>query len=223
MIVFSELTAACYWPASHCIPAQTLSAVLMAFTTTVRSWCLTPTGVCAVTVESCKINRLLFADGLVLLAFLNRALYLVGFLLRAIQAEMKISTKKTEALCISRNLWQCTLQVNGNTLLQVEKFQCLRGWVIFTTDGKWNREIDTRVCGEKHSIAWALLLATKREISNVHESWVMTERMLSKVQAAEIGSLRRVHGVTSGVFMGRRPTHLPRAPLIRDLFEVLRA
>jgi len=29
-----------------------------------------------------------------------------------------------------------------------------------------------------------------------HESWVMTERMLSQVQAAEMGSLKKVESVT---------------------------
>jgi len=32
-----------------------------------------------------------------------------------------------------------------------------------------------------------------------HESWVMTERMLTQVQAAEMEFLRRVHGVTKGL------------------------
>jgi len=31
-----------------------------------------------------------------------------------------------------------------------------------------------------------------------HESWVMTEGVISQVQAAEMGFLRRVHGVTLG-------------------------
>ena len=30
-----------------------------------------------------------------------------------------------------------------------------------------------------------------------HESWVMTERVLPQVQAAEMGFLRRVHSVTT--------------------------
>jgi len=31
-----------------------------------------------------------------------------------------------------------------------------------------------------------------------HESWIVTERALSQVQAAEVGGLRRVHGETLG-------------------------
>jgi len=58
-----------------------------------------------------------------------------------------------------------------------------------------------------------LSVVTKRELSNTakllvfksvflpifaygHESWVMTERILSLEQAAEMGFLRRVHGLT---------------------------
>jgi len=56
-------------------------------------------------------------------------------------------------------------------------------------------------------------VVTKRELSNTtklsvfksvfvpiltygHESWVMTERILTQVLALEMGFLRRVHGVT---------------------------
>jgi len=62
-------------------------------------------------------------------------------------------------------------------------------------------------------------VVTKREFSNTeklsvfksvvvpiltcgHESWVMTEIMLTQVQAAEMGFLRRVHGVT-GAYRGQ--------------------
>jgi len=41
------------------------------------------------------------------------------------QAGMKISTKTIEVLCLSRRLRQCILQVNGNTLQQVETFKYL--------------------------------------------------------------------------------------------------
>jgi len=58
-------------------------------------------------------------------------------------------------------------------------------------------------------------VATKRELSNTvklsvfksifvpilsydHESWVMTERILTQVQTPKLGFLRRVHGVTQG-------------------------
>ena len=56
-------------------------------------------------------------------------------------AGMKISTAKTEVLHLSRNPDQCVLQVNGATLKQVEKFN----WVAFTSDGRQDEELDTRI------------------------------------------------------------------------------
>ena len=38
---------------------------------------------------------------------------------------------------------QCMLQVSGNTLQQVKKFKYRR--VVFTSGGRRNREIDTRI------------------------------------------------------------------------------
>ena len=77
--------------------------------------------------------------------------------------------------------------------------------VVFASDGTRNKEIDTRELYR--------FVVAKRELSNTaklsvfksvivpipicgHESWVMTEGILSQVQAAEIGFLRRVYGVT---------------------------
>ena len=49
---------------------------------------------------------------------------------------MKISTKRKDVLCLSRNARQCMLQVNGNTLQQVDKFAYLTfGWHSRVTEG----------------------------------------------------------------------------------------
>jgi len=69
-----------------------------------------------VTIGSCRINRLLFANNLVLLAssehdFQQALDRLLGTCDRA---GLKISTKKTEVLCLSTNPRQCTL--SGITL-----------------------------------------------------------------------------------------------------------
>jgi len=125
---------------------------------------------------------------------------------------MKISTKlKTEVSCLPRNPSQCKLQVSGNTLHQVEKFKYLG--VVFTSDGRQNKEIDTRVgkanavlCELYHSVAtdWKLSNTAKLSVfksvavpilTHRHESCAMTERVLSQMQAAELGFLRRLHGV----------------------------
>jgi len=78
------------------------------------------------------------------------------------------------------------------------------------------QEIDARI-GNDNAVLRELYrsVVTKRELSNTiklsvfksiyaliltcgHESWVMTERILTQVQAPKLGFLRRVHGVTKG-------------------------
>ena len=82
----------------------------------------------------------------------------------------------------------------------IEKFKYLG--VVFTSDGRRNREVDTRF-GKANAVLLELdrYLVTERELSNIamlsdfksviapiltygHEFWVVTERVLSKVQAA---------------------------------------
>ena len=104
------------------------------------------------------------------------------------------------------------LQVNGATLKQVEKFKYLE--VAFTSHGRQDEELDTRI-GKASAVMRALhySVVMKRELSKKaklsifkavfvpiltygHESWVMTERMRSQVQASEMRFLRRIEGVT---------------------------
>ena len=127
-------------------------------------------------------------------------------------AGMKINTAKTEVLHLSRNPDQSVLQVNGATLKQVEKFRYLG--VAFTSDGRQDEELDTRI-GKASAVMRALhySVVMKRELSKNsklsifkaifvpilaygHESWVMTERMRSQVQASEMRFLRRIEGDT---------------------------
>ena len=56
---------------------------------------------------------------------------------------MKISTKQSEVLCLTRNLSQYALQLSGNTLKQVDKFVYLG--VQFTSNGRRSKEINTRI------------------------------------------------------------------------------
>ena len=95
---------------------------------------------------------------------------------------------------------------------QVEKFKYLG--VAFTSDGRQDEELDTRI-GKASAVMRALhySVVMKRELSKKaklsifkavfvpiltygHESWVMTERMRSQVQASEMRFLRRIEGVT---------------------------
>ena len=118
------------------------------------------------TIGNCKISRLLFADGLVLLSSTESGLQraLNSFADAYNTAGMKISTAKTEVLHLSRNPDQCVLQVNGATLKQVEKFKYLG--VAFTSDGRQDEELDTQI-GKTSAVMRALhyLVAMKRELS----------------------------------------------------------
>jgi len=71
-------------------------------------------------------------------------------------------TEKSRTL--SRHPRQCILQVNRNTLQQVKTFKYL--WVVFTSDGSRNKEIDTRI-GKVNAVLreiyWSVLM--KRELS----------------------------------------------------------
>ena len=104
---------------------------------------LTRTDEC-LTIERCKISRLFFADDLVLLASLESGLQkaLNGFAAACDIAGMKISSSKTEVLRLSRIPVQCSLQVSGVSLRQVENFRYFG--VAFTSDGRQDEELDVR-------------------------------------------------------------------------------
>ena len=93
---------------------------------------------------------------------------------------------------------------------QVEEFKYLV--VLFTSEGRMEREID-RWIGAVAAVMWSLYcsVVVKRELSQKaklsiyqsvyvptltygHELWVMTERIRSQIQAAEMSFLRRVAG-----------------------------
>ncbi|KAI3370818.1 hypothetical protein L3Q82_007344 [Scortum barcoo] len=57
---------------------------------------------------------------------------------------MRISTSKSEAMVLDRKRVACPLQVGGEVLPQVEEFKYLSG-VLFTSEGKMEREIDRRI------------------------------------------------------------------------------
>ena len=58
-----------------------------------------------------------------------------------LDAQMEISTVKTEIMCPSRHLVQCSFQTNGVTLQQMEKFKYLG--VAFSSDGRQDYELET--------------------------------------------------------------------------------
>jgi len=77
--------------------------------------------------------------------------------------------------------------------------------VVFTSGGRRNKEIDIQIAKTNavlrepafehyKAVSLSVIVPT---LTYGHESWVMTERVLPQVQAAEMGFLRRVHSVTS--------------------------
>ena len=125
---------------------------------------------------------------------------------------MKIITAETEIRCFSRHPVQCSFQTNGVTLQQTEKFKYLG--VTFSSDGRKDDELDTRI-GKTSAImrqfyrsvvlkrelcTKAMLLVFRAVFVSIltygHDCWVMTERVKSRVQVAEMGFLRKVRSLS---------------------------
>uniref|UniRef100_A0AAQ4PNU2 Reverse transcriptase domain-containing protein n=1 Tax=Gasterosteus aculeatus aculeatus TaxID=481459 RepID=A0AAQ4PNU2_GASAC len=161
-----------------------------------------------------RISSLLFADDVVLMAssVCDLQLSLERFAVECEAVGMRISTSKSEAMVLSRKPMDCLLQVGNVSLPQVKKFKYLG--VLFTSEGKMECEFSQRM-GAAGAVLHSLYhtVVTKRELSrnaklsiyrsifvptltSGHEGWVMTERTRSRVQAAEMGFLRRVAGVS---------------------------
>ncbi|KAK3549572.1 hypothetical protein QTP86_004974 [Hemibagrus guttatus] len=158
-----------------------------------------------------RISSLIFADDVVLLA--NSSLDLQHALGRFAECEaagMRVSTSKSEAMVLNRKKVACILQVGGEVLPQVEEFKYLG--VLFTSEGRMDREIDRRI-GAAAAVMRSMYrsVVVKKELSRKaklsiyqsiyvptltygHELWVMTERVRSRIQAAEMSFLRRVVG-----------------------------
>ncbi|KAL0161456.1 hypothetical protein M9458_045181, partial [Cirrhinus mrigala] len=139
------------------------------------------------------ISSLLFADDVVLLASSNQDLQraLGRFAAQCEAAGMGISTSNRKRVA-------CPLQVGGESLPQVEEFN----------EGRMEREIDRRI-GAASAVMRSLYrsVVVKKELSYKaklsiyrsiyvptltygHELWVMTERIRSRIQAAEMSFLQ---------------------------------
>ena len=125
---------------------------------------------------------------------------------------MRISISKSEAMVLSRKPMDCAVRVENETLSQVKEFKYLG--VLFTSEGRTEQEISRRI-GAAGAVLQSLrrTVVTKRELSRKaklsvyraifvptltygHEAWVMTERIRSRIQAAEMSFLRRVAGIS---------------------------
>ena len=90
------------------------------------------------------------------------------------------------------------LQLGGELLPQAKDLKYLR--VLFTSDGKVEREID-RWFGEASAALQAIVLVRWGErgsqfTSCVHELWVVTKRARLQLQVDELSFLGRVAGVS---------------------------
>ena len=152
-----------------------------------------------VEIGDCTIQRLLFAEDLVLLDStqngIQQALY--RFSNACFVAGMKISTTKTKTMRLSTQPKQCSLQIDGVPLKQSEKFKYLG--VSFTSDSRQNSEMD--ICIRKASAVMRQLhrpVVLKRELCTKakflifksvyvliltygHECWIMNEKKRSRV------------------------------------------
>ena len=165
-------------------------------------------------MNECTVQHLLFADDLVLLDSIQNALEqaLDRFSDACSVAGMKIRTTKTETMCLSRQPKQCSLQIDEVPTKTVREIQVLG--VSFTSDGRKNCELDIRIgkaialMRQLHrSVVLKRELCTKAKLSIFrsvyvriltygHECWIMNEKVRPLVQAAEMGLLRRISGLT---------------------------
>ena len=121
------------------------------------------------------------------------------------------SSSKTEELHLSRNSIQCSLQVGGVSLKQVEKFNIL-GLHSRVMERK-TKELDVRL-GKPSAVMRALHhLLSKQELSRKakllvfksifvpifiygHKSWVMTKKAQSQMPVSKMRFLQKIKGVT---------------------------
>ena len=98
---------------------------------------------CGVTFGDCNVRHLLFADDLALLSSNKSDLHcaLDRFSDACLDAGVKISTAKTEIMCLSRHAVQCSFQTNGITFQQTKKFKYLG--ITFLSNGRQDNELDT--------------------------------------------------------------------------------
>ena len=163
-----------------------------------------------------RIASLLFADNVVLFATSDRDLQhaLGGFAAKFEVVGMRVSTSKSEAMVLCWKTVECSLQGGSDLLPQVKEFKYLG--VLFTSEGKMEREMDRRIGVASASNAGAVSvrwgeegaepegevldlpvhLCSKPMVTYGHELWLVTERTRLRIQVAGMSSLRRVAGLS---------------------------
>ena len=162
------------------------------------------------TMGNARIESLLFADDVARSASSSAKLQraLDRFTVECAMAGMQISTKKTEVMVLWRQKEQCAVSVNGTPLKQVEKFKYLG--IEFLNDAKQDCEINRRIRSASANLRLlSRSVVAKEEVSQRtrmtifnavyrptltygHEQWGMTDRIRSRIRAAEMRLLRGV-------------------------------
>ena len=124
---------------------------------------------------------------------------------------MKISTAKTEVMQISNTQSTLDININNQTLKQVDEFKYLGS--IFTSDGKMDREIEARI-QKANRVTYQLApllshriipMEAKRElIKSVFiptlcyqcQTWTLSKAQQSKITACEMKCLRKTLNIT---------------------------
>ena len=165
-------------------------------------------------MKAVSISECLFADDLVILAGSEIELQKNMETWRESLAErnMKINIEKTKVMVVGKENKDVKVEMDGMTLQQVKDFKYLG--IHIQENGRQEAEVNERVTtAVKTYHALGNKFLRKREISrgtkmSVYrtiycpiltygcESWVMTNTMKSKIQAAEMKYLRRVKGIT---------------------------
>jgi hypothetical protein len=124
---------------------------------------------------------------------------------------LKLSYEKTKYMMVGRGEANESIAVHGRDIERVDKFDYLGS--VISHDGRMEPEIDNRISKYSRSVSALYPLLKERNIPTqvrVHifnailkpillygcETWVLTERLKSKVQAAEMRVLRLIVGVT---------------------------
>ena len=124
---------------------------------------------------------------------------------------MKINTKKTEVLKLSRGSTPLNIEIGGELIKQVENFQYLG--VQINAENKQEVEINHRITKYNNNLMALYPLLKDRHVPQntkiiIHttilrpillygsEVWTLTQRTKSKLQAAEMKVLRLIKGVT---------------------------
>lgn len=165
-------------------------------------------------LETIQISECVFADDVAIMTntetHLQENIDIWNTILK--KYSMKINKEKTKVMAVAENGRTIQIQIENDTLEQVRNFQYLG--VIIDEEGKQDLEINRRI-EQTVKCYYALNrnFLSRKQISkktkiNIYksiyrpiltygcETWIMTDRQKSKIQATEMKYLRRVKGVT---------------------------